>query len=200
MTSFKQYAYAAIQSNPSRYGVDGGELNLINDYLRDNKIKACVLNDGILQLTIEHHKIIAGVLRKRNEFLQDERNSAYDLRTQKTSYIHVGQTSIYDFMDDEARLQLPKIINYWESDANRYSYSNSRIKKSIRGIDDEHIITARVMLPLLVANPQLKQKRVKKSKIGDTYKAPRDGHLSTVFDGVMETNKTGAEDALRYKS
>lgn len=190
MQSFKQYAYTAIQSNPSRYAVDGGELNLINDYLRDNKIKACVLDDGILQLTIEHHKIIASVLRKRNEFLQDEKNSAYDLRTYKTSYIHVGQTSIYDFMDDDTRLQLPKIVKYWSMDAQRYEYSNSRIKKSIRGIDDEHITAARVILPLLIANPKLKQKRVKKSKIGDTHKQPIQGHKMDVFNREAETKRS----------
>ncbi len=178
MPSIKNFAYEAIKKNPSRYAVDGGELHLINDYFISQKWQP---------LMIEQHKAIAGIIRKRNEFLKDDKNSAYDLRTKKTAYVHVGQTSIYDFLDDDTKVQLPKIIRYWSADASRYEYSNSRIKKSIRGVDDEHIATAKVMLPLLIANPILKQKRVKKSNIGDTRKAPTQRAFNNVSDSAMET-------------
>ncbi|WP_151900545.1 hypothetical protein [Sulfurimonas hydrogeniphila] len=179
MSSIKHYVYAAIKDNPSRYAVDGGDLHLINDYF---------ISQGWQPLMIEQHKAIAGVIRQRNEFLKDDTNRAYDLRKRKTAYVHVGQTSIFDFLDADTKEQLPKIIKYWSADASRFEYSNSRIKKSIRGVDDEHITAAKVMLPLLVANPQLKQKRVKKANIGDTHKVPTDRALNNVYDGVLETN------------
>ena len=179
MSSIKHFVYKAIPNNPSRYAVDGGELHLINDYFT---------LQGWQPLMLEQHRAIAGLIRKRNDFLKDESNSAYDLRTKKTSYVHVGQTSIYDFLDEDTKIQLPKIIKYWSADAARYEFSNSRLKKSIRGIDDAHIATAKIMLPLLVANPKLQQKRVKKSKIGDTNKAPAQQAFNNVYDGVMETN------------
>jgi len=179
MSSIKHFAYNAIQDNPSRYAIDGGELHLINDYFT---------LQGWQPLMIEQHKAIAGLIRKRNEFLRDENNSVYDLRMKKTAYIHVGQKTIYDFLDDDTKIQLPKIINYWSADAARYEYSNSRLKKSVRGIDDAHIATAKIMLPLLVANPKLQQKRVKKSKIGDINKAPEQRAFNNAFDSAMETN------------
>lgn len=179
MSSIKHFVYEAIQKNPSRYAVDGGELHLINDYFT---------LQGWQPLMLEQHRAIAGLIRKRNDFLKDENNSAYDLRTKKTAYVHVGQTSIYDFLNEDTKTQLPKIINYWSADVARYEYSNSRLKKSIRGVDDAHIATAKIMLPLLVANPKLQQKRVKKSKIGDTNKVPAQRAFNNVSSGETETN------------
>jgi hypothetical protein len=179
MSSIKQYVYTAIKDNPSRYAVDGGDLHLLNDYFISQRWQP---------LIIEQHKAIASVLRQRNEFLKDEANSAYDLRTKKTAYVHVGQTSIYDFLDTDTKEQFPKIIKYWSADASRYEYSNSRMKKSIRGIDNEHIIAAKILFPLLLANPKLKQKRVKKATIGNTNKVPTNRALNNVFVSSVETH------------
>ena len=179
MQNVKQFVFQSIQDNPSRYGTDNGDLNLINDYF---------ISKGWKPLYREQHKAIAGVIRKRNEFLTADGNSCYDLRSKASAYVHVGQTSIYDFLDEDTRVQLPKIISYWSTDATRYNYSNSRLKKSVRGISDEHIATARVMLPLLIANPPLKQKRVKKRKNLETEQSTNKRALNNVFNEKLETN------------
>lgn len=179
MPSIKQFVYQSIQDNPKRYGIDKGDLNLINDYFISQNWKP---------LMIEQHKAIAGLIRKRNEFLTADGNSCYDLRSKASAYEHIGQTSIYDFLEEDTRVQLPKIVKYWSVDATRYSYSNSRIKKSIRGINDEHIVTARVMLPLLIANPLLKQKRVKKSTKVETAQSTNKRTLNNIFNEKLETN------------
>ncbi len=170
MSAIKQFAIEAITSKPKRYGVDDGDLNLINDYFESHKWQP---------LTREQHTAIAGLIRRRNDFLQE--NKAYDHRSKKTSYEHIGQTSIYDFMSKDTDRQTRKLIRYWTTDSTRVNQSNSRIKKSVRGVDDEHIIAAKVYHPLLKANPKLKQKRRQQ-------KVSKDGCANGAFDDVEETN------------
>lgn len=188
MQSTKQFAFLSIPENPIKYGGDDGTLNLINDYFK---------LQGWTPLEIEQHKAIAGLIRKRNEFLTADGNSCYDLRSKASAYEHIGQTSIYDFLENDTKVQLPKIIKYWSTDATRYDYSNSRIKKSVRGVNDEHIATARIMLPLLIANPQLKQKRVKKSPKVETIQSTNKRALNNVFNEKLETNLNRKELSIQ---
>ena len=180
MLSIKRFAFQAIENDPSRYAVDNGDLNLINDYF---------ISQGWQTLTREQHKAIAGVIRKRNEFLLS--HEAFDLRTKQTAYENTGQLRIYDFIDDEANQQLPKITKYFTADPLRLKQSVSRIKKSVRNVDSEHISVAKIMLPLLQANPKLKQRRQKK--------APCTKAINNISDEVLETkssNKCSGESAL----
>ena len=164
----KEFTADAIKANSKVYGADNGAIKLIDDYF---------ISQSWNTLTIEQHKAIALLIRYRNHFLND--NEAYDKRTKKTSYEHVGQTSIYDFMEADTAMQFQKVILFWSKDPIRYEYTNSRLKKSVRGVDDTHIEAVRLIHPLLIANPQLKQKR--------QQKPPRERALNNVFDSEEET-------------
>jgi len=176
MGTIKKYIYDNIQENPSRYGVDNGDLHLINDYF---------VNQGWHTLTREQHKAIAALIRLRNYFLQE--NEAYDMRIQKTVYEHIGQKTIFDYMDNETALESKKLVRYWSADPERIKQTKSRIKKSVRGVDDDHIIAAKVMYPLLRANPRIQVKRRRRK--GRDPKA-----LNNVSINGMET-----ENAVGYK-
>lgn len=167
----KSYVYAVIPANPSRYGIDNGDLNLINDYF---------VSQGWEMLTREQHTAIAAVIRHRNYFLQA--NERYDLRTKRTACENVGQLSIYDFLDDETASQSKRLIRYWTTDPGRFDQSPSRIKKSVRGVDTEHIVAAKIMFPLLASNPPLKPKRRRR-------KTPEQRTVNAVFDGLLETDR-----------
>lgn len=178
MSSIKQFVKDSITANPARYGVDNGDLNIINDYFESQEWQP---------LTREQHTAIAASIRYRNYFLQE--NEAYDHRSNKRAYEHVGQKSIYDFMDSETAAQTKKLVRYWSIHPDKFNKSISRIKKSVRGVDSDHIIAAKVMYPLLVMNPLLKQKRVRKMRnSGDSHKPRTDSGLSGVFNGEEETN------------
>jgi len=164
----KQFTADAIKLKPAVYGADNGAIKLIDEYFVSQSW-------GIL--TIEQHKAIALLIRYRNYFLND--NEAYDYRTNKTAYEHVGQTSIYDFMEEDTALQFKKVILFWSKDPIRFDYTNSRLKKSVRGVDNSHIEAAKLIHPLLIANPQLKQRRQKK--------APKQGGVNNVLDSPKET-------------
>jgi len=179
MPSVKDFVNKSIQDNPSRYAVDNGELNLINDYFA---------LEGWQTLIIEQHKAIAGIIRRRNVFLGDDVNKAFDLRTRRGAYEHKGQTSIYDFLDGECYKTIPKIVRYFENNPERLSYSNSRIKKSVRGSNEKYIIATKVLFPLLKANPILKQKKVKRVNNGDTKKVLAEQCLNNTLDGSLETD------------
>ena len=158
-----------FRSTPQRYGNDNGDLNLINDYFA---------RQGWQPLTREQHTAIAAIIRNRNYFLQE--NEAYDHRTKRTAYESTGQTSIYDYMDTDTVKQSKKLIRYWSADPSRFDQSNSRIKKSVRDVDDDHIVAAKIMYPLLLIDPKLKQKRRQR-------KAPTLRALNDCFDSFEET-------------
>lgn len=170
MNEFKRFAHERIIDRPRRYGGDWGNVHLINDYF---------IEQGWEPLIREQHRAIASLTRRRNEFLQE--NEGFDHRTKNTATEHYGQTTIYDFLDTETALQEKKLIRYWSTDPNRVGQSNSRIKKSVRGVDDEHITAARVMLPLLKADPEIKQKRRRR-------KAPKYRGGNVVIEDETETN------------
>jgi len=178
MSVIKHYVANAIQSDPKRYGADAGDLHIINDFFT---------LQGWEALTREQHKAIAALIRLRNYFLQD--NEAYDHRSKtpdhrsKTpGFEHYGQTTIYDYLDSDTAEQSKKLIRYWRANPDRIDQSNSRVKKSVRGVDDNHITAAKQFYPLLASNPPLKQKRRQR-------KVPKQGASNNVFDGVVETNK-----------
>ncbi len=170
MNSIKDFVVNGIMCQPTRYAKDNGDLNLINDYFEVQ---------GWQPLTREQHTTIAAIIRHRNYFLQE--NEAYDHRTKRTAYESMGQTSIYDYMDTDTAKQSKKLIRYWSADPSRFDQSSSRIKKSVRDVDDDHIVAAKIMYPLLVINPKLKQKRRQR-------KAPAQRALSDGFDSLEETN------------
>ena len=147
----KQFTVDSIKQHPTIYGADNGAIKLINEYF---------MSQSWNTLSIEEHKAIALVIRYRNYFLND--NEAYDKRSKTTSYEHIGQTSIYDFIEEDTALQFQKVILFWSKDPIRNTFTNSRLKKSIRGVDDIHIEAVRLIHPLLTANPLLKQKRQRK--------------------------------------
>lgn len=171
MGAIKHYVANAIQSDPKRYGSDTGDLHIINDFFT---------LQGWNTLTREQHTAIASLIRHRNYFLQD--HEAYDHRSKAPGFEHYGQTSIYDYLDSDTAEQSKKLVRYWSADPDRIDQSNSRIKKSVRGVNDDHIIAAKIMYPLLASNPQLKQKRRQR-------KVPKQEASNNVFDGVVETNK-----------
>ncbi len=172
MSSTKHFVANGFTNNPQRYGNDSGDLNLINDYFE---------LQGWDPLSREQHTAIAAIIRNRNYFLQE--NEAYDHRTKnKTSMFR--QLSIYDFLDNDTAVQARKITRYIDGNENRLSQSNSRIKKSVRGVDNEHISAVKVMYSLFHSNPKLKKMRI----IGDKRKAPAQRALSDSFDSLEETN------------
>jgi len=170
MGVIKHYVANAIQTNPTRYGIDRGAVNIINDFFT---------LQGWPTLTDEQLNAIASLTRGRNYYLFD--NEAYDHRTKKTAYEHIGQMTIFDLMDSDTAEQSKKLTRYFSADPDRIDQSNSRIKKSVRGVDDNHITAAKQFHPLLKSNPKLKQKRRQR-------KAPKQGASNNVFDGEVETN------------
>lgn len=166
----KHYVYETIPANPSRYGIDNGDLNLINDYF---------VSQGWEMLTREQHRAIAALIRHRNYFLQT--NEGYDLRTKRTAYEHVGQLNIYDFLDEDTASQSKRLIRYWTTDPSRFDQSPSRIKRSVRGVDTEHIVAAKIMFPLLASNPPLKPKRRRR-------KAPALRTVNVVSEGILKAD------------
>jgi hypothetical protein len=94
------------------------------------------------------------------------------------------QFTIYDFLDDDTTAQTKKLTRYFAGDENRLQQSNSRIKKSVRGVDNEHITAAKVMLPLFVSEPKLKKMRVNRRQ----YEAPHSRSLNDVLGDNLETD------------
>ncbi len=148
----KYFVAQQIKNNPSRFGADNGAYFLINDFF---------VSKEWTPLTTEQHKAIAGLIRSRNYFLND--NEAFDQRSKRTSYEHKGQTSIYDFLEADTAMQFQRITYRWSIDPQRINEAPSYTKKCLRGVDYEHIEAVRLIHPLLIANPKIKQKRVKKS-------------------------------------
>ena len=161
--SYKDFAKIAIQNNPERYGVDHGCFILANDYLKDR---------GQPQITKEQYKAVTSLQRRRNDFLAA--HEEYDHRKKERGYEFNGQTSIYDFLNKDDAMQLKKTSHYFEKDETRINYSNSRIKKSVRGVDDNHIVTAKTLYPVLKEDPELKQRRHRK--------APKDSFSSSLLE------------------
>lgn len=138
--------------NPKRYGIDDGDLNIVNDYLASR---------GWEIITREQFRAVTSIVRLRNMFLVS--NPDYDMR-KKNEASQFMQLSLFDFLDDDTVTQTKKLTRYFTGDENRLTQSNSRIKDSVRGVDNEHITAAKVMLPLFVSSPQLKKMKINKDK------------------------------------
>ncbi len=149
--SSKDFVTNSFINNPQRYGVDDGELNLINDYLTSR---------GWDILTREQFKAVATILRLRNMFLVDNPNCDLRKKHETSQYL---QLSLFDFLDNDTATQTRKLTHYFVGDENRLNKSNSRIKDSVRGVDNDHITTAKIMLPLFVSTPQLKKIKINKN-------------------------------------
>jgi len=169
--SSKQFVQQCFETNPILYGKDGGELHLINAYLNHLDLDT---------ISLEQHKAIATILRKRNSFLADNPN--YDLRKRNQPQQYL-QLSLFDYLDNDTAKQTAKLTQYFTNDTNRLNQSSSRIKKSVRGVDDDHIIATKLMLPLFIANPKLKKKPIKWRQ----HKAPSDRRLSSILSDDLET-------------
>ncbi|KYJ85662.1 hypothetical protein [Sulfurovum riftiae] len=143
----KDFVASRFLDKPTRYGCDDGDLNMTNDYLAYR---------GFDTLTREQFRAITSIVRLRNMFLAA--NPDYDMRKKKQPPLFV-QLSIYDFLEDTTATQTRKLIHYFTGDESRIDQSNSRIRSSVRGVDNEHIIAAKVMLPLFASEPKLKKIR-----------------------------------------
>ncbi|WP_415406824.1 hypothetical protein ACLHDG_13815 [Sulfurovum sp. CS9] len=161
----KDFVANSFTQNPQRYGIDNGDLNMVNDYLSSR---------GWDTLTREQFRAVASIARLRNMFLVD--NPDYDLRKKNEVSLFI-QLSIYDFLDDDTITQTRKLTKYFAGDESRLLQSNSRIKDSVRGVDNEHITAAKIMLPLFVSSPQLKKIKINKDKTSTT---------DTGFDNDLE--------------
>jgi len=153
----KFFVTNSFNSNPKRYGSDDGDLNIVNDYFTQQ---------GWEPFTREQFAAIASLIRTRNKFLMDNPN--YDLRKKHVSPMFV-QLSIYDYLDDDTATQTKKLARYFGVDETRLKQSNSRIKDSVRNVDNERIQTAKDMLPLFVSAPQLKKLRTNKGKASTVH-------------------------------
>ena len=159
----KTFVINSIKADPTRYAVDKGEMNLINDFfLIDDKGKCIATEDGKLQLTTEQYQTIQSLHRLKNKFI--EQNNEYDLRSSNKPS-HGKQLTIFDFLDDETKEAEKKLTSYYKGDESRLQYSISRIKKSVRGVDDRHIIASKTMYPLLKANPPIKKTQYIRKKV-----------------------------------
>jgi len=168
----KDFVANSFNNNPKRYGKDDGDLNIVNSYF---KVQGWAL------LTREQFAAIASLIRSRNKFLANNPN--LDMRSQNKPQPFV-QFTIYDFLDDETVTQTKKLTQYFTGDESRVQQSNSRIKKSVRGVDNDHITAAKVMLPLFVSQPKLKKMRVN----GRQSESPNNGTSNDVLGDKSETN------------
>ena len=169
----KDFIADSFMRDKQRYGTDDGDLNLINDYL---------VLIGWDTITREQFRAITTIQRLRNMFLYD--NPDCNLR-QKHNPACFIQLSIFDYLDDETATQTQKLTAYFAGDKDRVNQTKSRIKKSVRGVNDQHITATKLMLPLLVSNPTLKKIREKRRQ----GKPPSDGTLIGDLIGDLETDK-----------
>ena len=150
MTTISNFVEKAITEKPTLYAVNGGELSLINAYMKEAQHN---------EITQEQFKAIASVLRTRNAFLSQGVNADFDLRRRTLPKKQYYQMSIYDLLEDEAREQVPKIVKYFQKAPERVNYTQSRIKKSVRGIENNYIETSKVLLQIIEKHPIIKVKK-----------------------------------------
>ncbi len=172
--SSKHFINECFNSSPKRYGIDDGDLNIVNDYFT---------SQGWPTFTREQFAAIASLIRLRNMFLMDNPN--YDLRKKKEPPRFLQRT-IYDFLDDDTSTQTRNLTRYFAGDEHRLNQSSSRIKKSVRGVDNEHITAVKIMLPLFASNPKLK----KIPFVRRQNEAPADSILEGVLICDMETDNS----------
>lgn len=144
----KHFVADSFMQNPQRYGIDDGDLNIVNDYLKKR---------GWDLITREQFSAVTSLIRLRNMFLAANPN--FDLR-KKSKPPKFVQYTIYDYLDDNTARQTKALSRYLAGDEDRLSQSNDEIKKSIGGIDEDHITATRVMLPLFISEPQLKKVKI----------------------------------------
>jgi len=166
----KHFVEHCFNTNPKRYGCDDGDLNIVNDGFAQH---------GYEPLTREQFALWASLVRTRNKYLAE--NPQLDFRSQNKPVPYVQRT-IYDYFDDDTATQTKKLTRYFTADPSRLNQSPSRIKKSVRGVDNEHIIATKVMLPLFSSEPPLKKMRVRRQ-----HETPYNGTLGAVSVDDLET-------------
>ncbi len=175
----KEFVSTSIKERPKLFGGDNGDIRLVNAYFE---------HEDWMSLSKEQYKAIALLIRHRNYFLN--KNEVFDNRSNQIIYEHVGQSSIYDFIDSEDSKQFKKIVRYFVEDPNRISFTDSRVKKSIRGSDSQHISAVRILHNLFIANPKIKQRRVKKVKKSETLESTATKSFKGDFYKKLETNNS----------
>ncbi len=178
MSSIKDFVANGFINNPKRYGCDDGDLNIIND---------CFEERGYELITREQYQALQTVLRERNKFLANNPN--YDLRQKHTPPLFT-QLSIYDFLDNDTATQTRKLTRYIAGDENRLNQSNSRIKKSVRGVDTEHISAVKVMYSLFHSEPKLKKLRINGDSKHTEYTGV-DGDLDEKMETILYDEVAG---------
>ncbi len=176
----KHFIADSFMQNPQRYGTDSGDLNMVNDYF---------LRQGWQLLTREQFAAISTLTRERRKIL--EQNPNLDLR-KKNKPSKFKQLTIFDFFNEGTAVQTKKITRYFKGDSERLNQSNSRIKKSVRKVDNQHIEAVRIMIQLLIANPTLKKIKWRRGKV------PIYGCLSDILGGKMETKMGNSEQVAPY--
>ena len=153
----KDFVANTFNTNPQRYGIDDGDLNMVNDYFT---------KQGWELLTREQFSALASLIRTRNKFLADNPN--YDLRKKHETAQYI-QLTLFDFLPDDTATQIKKLARYFSRDEKRLEQSNSRTKDGVRGADNEHITAVKLMLPLFVSAPKLNKVRINTDKTSTAY-------------------------------
>ena len=126
--NYKDFTITSIQNNPERYAIDGGDLNLINDYFTSRNWKP---------LTREQHVSIANIIRGRITVLKD---NPLDQRKKFKPKDEPSQTDIYTMIGDatietygaKRGAEVEKILNFFDGDYRRVTRTYSAIKRSVR--------------------------------------------------------------------
>ena len=143
-----EFIKTLFTQDPVRFGSDEGDIATVN---------AVLMAKGYSPVTKEAFKLIANSIRRRNAYLSE--NPTLDSRKRKAP-LEYEQKSIFDYMDEEDVICTKRITHYFKGDHERLSQSNSRIKSSVRGVDNEQIITSKKLFKLFSKNPELKKKRI----------------------------------------
>ncbi|WP_201351872.1 hypothetical protein [Hydrogenimonas urashimensis] len=175
MDTLKSWVTNRILSDPLRYGTDEGDLRLINDYFRVQ---------GWRPLTRQMFKAVQACIRYRNYFLLE--NETFDLRKKRTALEPIGQqATIWDYLPQKTANDSKKLVKYWVVHPDRLHLSDEKIKEALPDVADRHITAARVMYPLLKANPPLKVEKRKR--------APK--RLRINGGGIGRKRSSGEEEA-----
>jgi len=171
----KDWTLNKLQENPKLFGGDDGNSAIILEYLKDMSP-----HDKVTLITHETVSNSVSVSRIKNKLLCDY--PEFDYRVKNTlkprQQFNQGQVTIYnlyDFLDAKEQ----KIIDYLNADEVRWSYSVSRIAKSVRGSDNREI-------ECILAHKDLYKRR--QSKVAN------DGTLYSDLTGELETNNSRKTD------
>jgi len=123
-----------ISTNPNRYAIDGGELNLINDIAKD-------LNYPSIE--IPHYKLIQSVHRLRNKYLETHKEVDFRTSNKPDDRVEVSifELEVYRGVIDTVEAdKTQRVVNYIsQNEDERLKQTNSRIAKSVRGVSKDEV-------------------------------------------------------------